>query len=259
MRKTLVILLLILSCTLISCSNTNALVPENEVLVAHAGGAVYGFKLTNSLEALDTAYENGFRLIELDFEVTTDGEYVLIHDFESMGQRMLFSDGRLSLEEFHSADKFMNFTLLDLSDLVKWVSKHNDCYIITDAKCGNFPFLERLYEVSGEYSSNFIPQAYSYDEYKTAKALGYERVILTLYRMADAGAEELLEFAKVEKPFGITVSYDRLEAVGADTLLGNGVRVFAHAVNDLSFYEKWSNKGFFGIYTDYFIPSKWPY
>lgn len=259
MRKAFAIFLVILSCTLISCGDTAATIPEAEVLVAHAGGAVYGFKLTNSLEALDEAYENGFRLIELDFEVTVDGEYVLIHDFESMGQRMLFREGRPTLDEFQSADTFIDLTLLDLSELVKWVSKHKDCYIITDAKCGNFPFLEQLYDISGEYAGNFIPQAYSYEEYEAVKSIGYERVILTLYRMAYVSTDELIDFAKREEPFGITVSYDRFEEGFLASLSENGVRVFAHTVNDLAFFEAWRDKGLFGIYTDYFVPSKWPY
>ena len=54
---------------------------EHPRLIAHAGGAVYGYRLTNSLEALDRAWEAGFRFIELDFQRTSDGEIVLIHDW----------------------------------------------------------------------------------------------------------------------------------------------------------------------------------
>ena len=37
---------------------------EHPSLIAHAGGAVYGYRLTNSLEALDASYENGFRVFD---------------------------------------------------------------------------------------------------------------------------------------------------------------------------------------------------
>ncbi|MBR6602599.1 MAG: hypothetical protein IKK94_01145, partial [Clostridia bacterium] len=100
---------------------------EHPSLIAHAGGAVYGYRLTNSLEALDASYENGFRVFELDFEVTGDGEYVLLHDWESMAERMLFGEGKMTLDEFKNAEKFASLTLLSLDELLSWLSVHEDC------------------------------------------------------------------------------------------------------------------------------------
>ena len=231
---------------------------EHPALIAHAGGAVYGYRLTNSLEALDASYGNGFRFFELDFEVTSDGKYVLLHDWESMAGRMLFSEGKMALDEFKSAEKFASLTLLDLEGLFQWLRGHEDCYIVTDGKCGNEPFLAELYESAGELSGRFIPQAYSYGEYEMAKNIGFEQVILTLYGMNDS-EEGLFSFAEDQKPWAITIPASVLTQTLVSGLAKLGVYTYAHTVNDLSLFEEWHKYGLYGIYTDYFCPVKWVY
>ena len=231
---------------------------EHPTLIAHAGGAVYGYRLTNSLEALDCAYENGFRVFELDFEVTSDGEYVLIHDWESMADRMLFREGKQTFQEFKSGDTFASLTLLSLHDLLHWLAEHGDCRIVTDAKCGNDPFLSELYNTADVLSDRFIPQVYTYDEYAMAKNIGFERVILTLYRMTVV-EDELVDFARKEKPWAITIPKNGITEKLVSRLAGSGVVTYAHTINDLFLYEEWSEWGLYGIYTDYFSPKKWVY
>ncbi|SHD76237.1 glycerophosphodiester phosphodiesterase family protein [Schnuerera ultunensis] len=107
-------------------------------LVAHAGGAIYGFKLTNSLEALEESHKNGFQLIEMDFEWTSDGQVVAIHDWGPMVERLFMIEERvLSLEEFKNSPVFMDLTLLEFSEIVKWLENKGDIYLVTDTKGGN--------------------------------------------------------------------------------------------------------------------------
>src|SRR5690625_6358053 len=47
---------------------------ENDFVIAHAGGAIEGFNYTNSLEALNHAYDQGVRLFEMDILETSDGK-----------------------------------------------------------------------------------------------------------------------------------------------------------------------------------------
>ncbi len=230
----------------------------NDKLIAHAGGAVYGYKLTNSLEALENSYENGFSLFELDFECTSDGQYVLLHDWDSMAERMLFTREQLSYEEFHNSETFVGLTLLDLDMLLDWLQTHEDCYIITDAKCGNALFLPYLYTHAGDLSTKFIPQTYSFEEYKEALALGFDKVILTLYK-ASYSEDEILTFAANNRPYAITIPKESLTASLLTELTALGIRTYAHTVNELYLYEEWSACGLCGIYTDYFSPVKWPY
>lgn len=94
--------------------------------MAHAGGGINGLRYCNCLEALDHNYAQGHRLVEMDFSVTGDGHWVLIHDWQT-SRRGLFG-GELvqgaSWRRFPTRAMFMNrrmlggYTQLSVEDLV---------------------------------------------------------------------------------------------------------------------------------------------
>ena len=230
-------------------------------LIAHAGGAIYGYRLTNSLEALDSAYAQGFRFIELDFSLSADGEPVLIHDWESMAARMLGREGCLSREDFLAAPSFAGLTLLDLDGLLRWLEEHPDCSVVTDVKCeDDTAVLGTIRERAGDLGDNFIPQIYDYGEYAPVSDLGFPRIILTLYRLP-LEPDTLAQFAREYRPWGITVAQSRLteELLAALKEASPDTAVFSHTVNDFYLFETWEPLGLTGIYTDYFVPEHWAY
>ncbi len=266
MKRIFALLLGITLCFLCACSNPGkADHPQPSApntpptLIAHAGGAIHGYRLTNSLEAIEFAYANGFRHIELDFECTSDGKYVLIHDWDSMAKRMLFETRRFAQKEFLNSETFLDLTLMDLDALLAWLENHPDCFIITDAKCGNSPFLPDLFSQAGSCANQFIPQVYSYEEFTQTKEIGFESIILTLYRMPTPNHTELLEFACSQKPWAITIPTAYMNETLISDLSRNGIYTYTHSINDLSYFEQWNAHGLHGIYTDYFYPAKWPY
>ena len=227
-------------------------------LIAHAGGGIYGFRLTNCLEAIEGSYENGFRYIELDFDVTSDGHVVLIHGWFSLVERMLGLEGQRTLAEFKESETFMDLTLLSLEDLLAWLEKHPDVSIVTDVKSeDNLAVLEMIAGQAGKQIGQFIPQIYEFDQYDRAKELGYSRIILTLYRMSVEPAE-LQDFVKEHKLWAVTMDQSRVSEELLNAVTSTGTAVYAHTVNDLSFFETWQAKGLTGIYTDYFEPNHWP-
>lgn len=263
-RKVSIIVLIftmaiIVLCCLFFCRKSQQIdMEEHPELIAHAGGAIYGYRLSNSLEAINNAYDVGFRYLELDFEMTSDGYVVLIHDWESMSSRMLFSEGQRSLEEFKNSDTFMDLTVLTLDDLLNWLKKHPDVSVITDVKSeDNLKVLSSIRDVSGELIERFIPQIYEYKEYDSVLQMGYERIILTLYRM-NPDTEELRNFVMAHDIWAVTMSDARITDELLTAITSTGTAVYCHAVNDLSFFEGWKKKGLTGIYTDYFTPEKWP-
>ena len=247
---------------LASCGQSHA-VNESEYvypqLIAHAGGAIWGYRYTNSLEAINAAYAAGFRYIELDFELTSDGSIVLIHDWEAMAERMLFSEGVRTREEFLSSPTFMRLTLLDAAGLKKWMDSHDDCYIITDVKVShNAAVLRKLKQELGKASERLIPQIYSTEQYDEVRALGFSNIILTVYKM-DADGEKLSAFIRDHELWAVTIAFSRLteEFLGAVKSAGRDTAVYAHTVNTLSDFENWKPLGLTGIYTDYFVPTHW--
>ena len=228
-------------------------------LIAHAGGAVYGYRLTNSLEALDQAYQNGFRYIELDLELTSDAQIVLIHDWEGSAQRLLGSAGRRTLESFSSAPVMAGLHLLTLDQLLDWLSAHPDCSIITDTKSeDNRSLLEQLMNRAGGQASAFIPQTFSYEEFQQVRSLGFDRVILSLYKMSIDPAA-LTQFAQDSQPWAVTIPAEAMEQTLLTSLSQSGISVYAHTVDSVDFFDQWSSMGLTGLYTNYFSPARWLY
>ncbi len=232
---------------------------EHPQLIAHAGGAIYGYRLTNSQEALDNAYAGGFRYIELDLLRSSDGEIVLLHDWESMARRLLGEAGERSAEDFTAAPALAGLTLLDAEGLFRWMDGHPDCYIITDVKDADDPaFLRELREKAGDAGTRFIPQAYSLEEAAALREGGWEKVILTLYRI-QAEPEELRSFLAFCPLWAVTMPQERITEELAAAVADSGTALYCHTVNTLDFVDAWREKGLTGIYTDYFQPAHWVY
>jgi glycerophosphoryl diester phosphodiesterase len=227
-------------------------------LIAHAGGAIYGLRYTNTQQALDRAYQYGHRFIELDFDRTSDGAVVLIHDWDAMAARMLGQAGQLTLEEFLSADTLADLTVLDLDRLKSWMDDHPDVYIITDVKEDNLATLQDVRETLGQTADRLIPQVYSPEEYTALTQDGWQRVIFTTYR-TDLSLAEVEQAAMTLRPWALTMPLSTLDADMLTRLRDAGICVYTHTVNDLSTFEQWQAVGLYGIYTDYFEPMGFPY
>ncbi len=231
--------------------------PVLQPLVAHAGGAIYGFAYTNSLEALNQAYQNGFRLIELDFEWTKDEVPVLIHDWSPMVKRLFMDHPTVYTHtQFKTQKTFQNLTLLDTQDLQKWLSAHKDAFIVTDIKNENIKMLQWIKEHHPSMVPQLIPQIYSFAEHQEASDLGYEHMILTLYRL-NVSDQEVVDFARTSPLFAITMPIDRGQSPLPKRLLEVNTPTFVHTVNSLTTYETLQEYGVYGIYTDHFQPTHW--
>lgn len=94
-------------------------------LVAHAGGGIDNKKYANAKESLNLAYEQGFRIFEVDIYMTKDKRFVLTHDANAINQ---------TYQEFVSSKIYGSYTPMDLADLVEFMRSHKYAYIIPDIK-----------------------------------------------------------------------------------------------------------------------------
>ena len=232
-------------------------VPDHtpQSLIAHAGGAIYGHKYTNSLEALDETYSKGTRFIELDLDWTSDGEMVLIHDWEYMSILLFGKSGQLTLQEYSSKENLLGLTHLTFFELIDWLEEHKDTIIITDIKTDNIKALKYIADEFPEYIQNFIPQVYNIEEYHKVVSLGYPYIMLTLYKVFLTD-KEVLNFCKdnpeiyaivMPEVRGYTKLPSKIKELSKDK-----IKVYVHTVNEVSEHKKLIKNGVFGIYTDYF-------
>ena len=222
--------------------------------IIHAGGEIGGMLGSNSLEALDATYQKGYRVIEMDFVLSSDGHPVCLHDWSSY-----YSDSITSLPiskaEFENVKIFNQYTSVTLDSLVAWMKTHSDVYIVTDIKENNVDVLRNIAAEHPEIIGRIIPQIYQYEEYLPVRAMGYSNIVLTLYRLPTYNDKTN---GKYNRTFAIK---NGLLAVTSDATLANeafvkeftsvGVPLYVHTVNDEAEQQKCFDMGITGVYTDY--------
>ncbi|MGB3590287.1 MAG: sulfatase-like hydrolase/transferase [Nonlabens sp.] len=101
--------------------------------IAHAGGKIESHIYTNSLEALNKQYDQGFRLFELDIIQTLDQQYVAAHDWDTWKKQTGYEGtGAVDLKTFKKSKIFNKFTPLDMKAINKWFTSHPDAILVTD-------------------------------------------------------------------------------------------------------------------------------
>jgi len=156
--------------------------PVSQRWIAHAGGAVGGESYTNSLDALDQHYSAGYRVFELDFNWTTDGRLVLVHDWNHTSKLFNVPQHVFSYEEFKSGHRKDGLHQLTFEQLFCWMKNHRDAYIVTDTKNNNMRLLQFLRENSMSIHGQWIVQIYCMQELNAARQLEPRAVWLTAYR-----------------------------------------------------------------------------
>ncbi|MFH2203956.1 MAG: sulfatase-like hydrolase/transferase [Elusimicrobiota bacterium] len=227
--------------------------------IAHAGGAVNGEIYTNSLEALEQSYhQRGHRFFELDFELAADGRYVLLHDWQKTYSRLFGRRDRVGADEFVKLKMRGGLTPLTPDALLRWLTAHPQAQIVTDVKNDNHRALNTLWRQNPELIGRFIAQIYRLSEYRKVRYLGYDRIILTLYR-SGASDEQVLTFAENNELYAVAMPVQRaLESDLAQRLSAMGIFVYAHTVNDEKLAERLAQRGVRGFFTDTLAPRSKP-
>ena len=229
--------------------------PVHEEFIAHAGGEIRKFRYTNSLEALDNSYEKGFKIFELDFELTSDGAVVLLHDWDySMEHFYHAPPKRYSLREFKSLKLQDGLTQLEWKDFAAWLKEHPDARVVVDVKGNPLVILKKIKDLSPELASRIIPQIYKFSQYRVARKMGFGNIILTLYA-SDYSDKQIIKFAKNNPLWAVTVSADRaLKSDLAKRLRDIGIYTYAHLVDTQKQLQKLKELGVYGVYTAYLAP-----
>lgn len=219
--------------------------------IAHGGGDINGEEKTSSFEALNLNYEKGFRFFELDFNWTSDGELVAIHDWHKSKVTTFGGEPSLmSLREFRQAKSLTGLSQMTLDDVANWIRDgHADAYIVTDIKKNNLSGLRRIASRYQDVKKNFIPQIYRFCEMAPARELKFRQVILTLYA-AEYTESGILTFVDQQRPYAITMPPHKANADFLEKLNQIQVMTYTHGVNDAVQQEQMRSLGIRGFYTN---------
>src|SRR5690606_642048 len=160
-------------------------------LIAHAGGGIDGKTYTNSLEAFKKSYANGYRLIELDITISSDGELVARPGWEdSFGQDIRDKKMPLTYREFMNTKYHNLYTPLCFDMILQLIDEYKDVYIILDGKVSSVEDTKILYGKIGEKIKNItkdklhriIPQMFYEEDIKIIRQYGFHDVIYVVGR-----------------------------------------------------------------------------
>ena len=251
--KTL-ILFISLSLLLSGCGAPDVEISLPEYIM-HAGGETpNGRRESNSIEALNNSYENGEYWLELDFSLTSDSKFVCVHDFYAYYSKDLTGVDVPDLEVFEKLRKSTyGFESPTLDSLILWLDTHPMAVIVTDVKENNLDFARTVAENYPDYIKRFAIQIYGRDEYKTVTALGFDKVIYTLYKQpAERYDVKLIrKFAKKSKNLiALTYAADVENSDSIAEIAKIGVPVYIHTINSAEEQSFWREFGAYGFYTD---------
>lgn len=234
---------------------------KEDLLIAHALGGVtldgYSYEYTNSQEAFRENYDKGIRVFEADFQLTTDGGLVCVHDWDRY-------DGPLSFADFQQGSFYDGrITQLTGADLIDLMIRYPDIYVVTDTKYTDvnsvrLEFSQLLYlaEERGERQvlDRLIVQVYNQGMYDVVYEIyPWKSVIYTLYQSPD-DFESVLQFCIQRGIRAVTMSYGSASQDYVSRLHEAGIHTFAFTVNDMDQVNQGREIGITGYYTDTLSP-----
>nr|WP_230682667.1 glycerophosphodiester phosphodiesterase family protein [Vibrio crassostreae] len=233
-------------------NNIPKIIGNSGGLIAHAGGGINGLKYTNSLEAMEQSIEHGFKMIELDLLISSDGRIVAVHDWKTFHEMTNSNNtGSISSKEFESKIIYDQYKTLNISTAIDILDK-NDVVLVTD-KIKNLALLSK-YII---YKDKSIIEVFSTDKYNEAIELGFNNVALNI----DLNTPLILEWIGLNKIKAVTYRGDNLGSLGSEyqkaiELSNMGVSAMIYSTNDLDLGGiKASGIGNFALYVDFVLPS----
>ncbi len=227
--------------------------------IAHGGGTVESNNVTNSFNALNLNIQKGFVYFELDFNFTSDGQLVCIHDWEGSFKRQFGFDAANvpTLKEFKRLVKDNSrFEICTLESLIPWLNEHPTAKIVTDVKGEeNIRALRIMAKVVPDFENRIIPQIYYPESYSIVKDFGFEDVIWTLYRYKGSNNDVLTWTERFDGPFAITMPEYRAKSTLPLLLARKHIPTYVHTVNERELANFYLNLvSITELYTDSLYP-----
>lgn len=229
----------------------------HESLIAHAGGGYKKWTYTNSLEAMNNSYANGFRLIEIDWIETADSNFVGAHDwpqwFRQNGLNRRSKEPTTSV--FFEYPTKGGFTPVDYLMIQKWLVERPDAILVTD-KVENLEYLA----ANTVDLDRLIIEVFGFNKYVEALKLGLKKPMLSIHDRSSLGSDsEILLFVDSWNTQYAAVSLDALQSREdlIQALIERKVCIYSYTSNSESEMNERHKEGVHGFYTDFYVPGHW--
>lgn len=236
---------------------------KEDTLLAHAMGGIGESDYTNSLEAFEQAYENGFRVYEVDLVVTKEGEVVCSHEY-------LNENGEVIEYSSFMQEKIEGkYTPVDLTKVIDLMENYPDVYMMTDIKWDNsmgssnedvITLVSALVEEASmretkDILDRMIVQIYNPKSYEIMQNIyPFKNYVYTLYHYASPIYEEILGFCLENNLPVVAMETNRISEEIVDYFKRWNIDVLVYTVNDEITANQLREFGVKGIYTDWLVP-----
>ncbi len=235
-----------------SLADIKAQAKDKNRFIAHAGGRVQGKTYTNSLEALNESYKDGFRIFELDIIKTTDHQYVACHDWEHWKKNTgYYQDVPVDLATFKEY-KLSGLQTLDMDAINQWFALHPDAILMTDKVNDPEKFAAQF-----QFPDRLMMELFSWDAIEKAQAIGIKAPVMSQNLMEEVGYKKALTLIEKHNIKHMAVSRRNIDKRPDyfKKLLDQGIKVYGFHVNfddlkDESFMAREAFDYCYGLYAD---------
>ena len=247
------IITLILSCFIVERMNElkyKSLVEQHRY-VAHGLGGIGEFSYTNSKEALENSYNNGFKIFETDVKLTSDNQLVCIHGWskkdyeESLGLEYNSENPIMDYETFKNIEIQGQYTPLTFKELVEFMNEHKDMYVMIDLGRQDYEETKKVYSkilddcsYNDEILQRLIVGGYSTDMIKAVKEV-YKFDLINLYWASKDKREEkistkakFVDYCKGEGITSLSVSTNNYSDEFGEYMKNNNMIVYVFTENN---------------------------
>ena len=243
-------------------------------LVAHAGGtSPNGNVGSNSLEAFEYNYQQGYRVFEGDLCLTSDGVLVLEHGWPTWCKKtgIPYTGNTIDYEQFRSTTYYGGAeSPMDLPALMDLMIRQEDMWFMTDFKdcydeavvrTGFLQIVQAAQDAGRlDLLDRFIIQNH-HDQFKrwVDEIYPFKEWLYTFYSIREEESkqpEHLISYCRQEEIPVITMWSYMPVAEWSALARPYGISIFVHTVNDPDTAGELIRAGASGIYTDSITPGQ---
>lgn len=240
---------------------------QNHYFTAHAFGRIDGYDYTNSKEAFYQSYSCGYRIFEVDIQLTSDSIPVCMHDIERFNKMSGVNDNDISLmyDEFNKRKIFNKYTPVDVPFLIEMLLKYDDIYFDLDMAYDADIILQYIVnqcdvanltqKKRSEILNRLIIEIYRYEDYfKIQQIYPFTNCGLTLSLLPKSERDQHISFLINNNLDLVFEEYKDLDSFTIAKYNSLGINVVAWTVDDFLIADQLARYGCIGIQTNVLKP-----
>lgn len=225
----------------------------NNRTVIHASGGIDGLSYTNSQESFLNTIQNGGKVVEIDFDFTSDGYLVCYHLFGDINANM---PEEFTLEEFLNTKIQGKYTPMRAEDVISIMEEHPEVMVSIDTKNEDISKVVKYIVDScknEEVLNRFIVQCfYPGDKTKVKEIYSFpeDNYLFAAYKDTK-NPYKVMETCYKEKFNVVVVKNGIWSNETLDLFAAKNIYVYVYTVNRTDIADNTINNGVYGIYTDF--------